>query len=260
MGGIKFGPSGLGGVSDALSNLEEYSSLGFGACEIAFTYGVYIKNKDDSEKIGKRARELGIKLSIHAPYWINFNSADDEKIIKSRERVLRCLEVGTWLGAYRIVFHPGFYGKFSKEETYEKIKNEILEIQKIRKDKKYTPELAPETTGKINVFGSVEEISQLAKDTECGFCIDFAHVLAREKNYNFEKAKKYFPQKDWHVHFSGIEYGEKGEKKHIETEESEIKKLLKNLPKGKNIVIINEAPDPVKDSLKGLGVWGKVGY
>ena len=65
---IRFGPAGLGPVKEAVSNLEEYHRFGLQACEIAFTYGAYIKNKEDAEKIGKKARELGIKLSIHGHY------------------------------------------------------------------------------------------------------------------------------------------------------------------------------------------------
>lgn len=248
---IKFGPAGLGGVKNAISNLEKYHKLGLRACEIAFTYGVYIKNKEDAVKIGSAAEKLGINLSIHAPYWINLNSYDKKKVEESNQRILKCLEVGTWLGAKTIVFHSGFYGKMSKKETYENIKKQILKLQKTRKEKKYTPELAPETMGKINVFGSIEEISNLVKETGCSFCVDFAHILARDKDYNFKEVFAKFKEKEFHVHFSGIVYGEKGEKHHKKTSEKELKILLNNLEKDKNYVIINESPDPIKDSILG---------
>ena len=106
---VKFGPAGLGGVKEAISNLEKYQSLGLKACEIAFTYGVYIKRKEDALKIGKAAENLGIQLSIHAPYWINLNSADKEIIEKSKQRIIRCCDIGTYLGAKKVVFHPGYY-------------------------------------------------------------------------------------------------------------------------------------------------------
>ena len=253
---VKFGPAGLGSVKDAVSNLEKYHKLGLRACEIAFTYGVYIKNKSDAVKIGDEAKRLGIQLSIHAPYWINLNSADKEKIEQSKERILKCLETGTWLDAKVVVFHPGFYGKMNKEETYENIKNAILDLQKKKKEKKYTPELAPETTGKVNVFGSVDEIKKLAEETGCGFCIDFAHILAREKEYKFSEVfKKFSEHKNFHIHFSGIEYSEKGERNHKKTEKPELKKLISALPKNKEIVIINESPSPVEDSLLGLKIY-----
>jgi deoxyribonuclease-4 len=256
---IKFGPAGLGGVNEAVSNLEEYHKLGLKACEIAFTYGVYIKNKEDAEKIGNAAKKLGIELSIHAPYWINLNSEDKEKIRKSKERILRCCEVGTWLGAHRVVFHPGYYGKKSKEEAYENIKNQILELKEEIKVKKYRPKLAPETTGKVNVFGSINEIENLVKDTGCGFCIDFAHILARYKKYKFKEIlEKFKDHKELHIHFSGIEYGKKGERYHKKTEEGEWKKLLENLSKisrDKEVIIINESPDPMGDSVLGLRIF-----
>lgn len=255
---IKFGPAGLGGIKEAISNLEEYHKLGLKACEIAFTYGVYIKKKEDAEKIGKTAERLGIEVSIHAPYWINLNSSEKEKIEKSKERILKCLEVGTYLKAKKVVFHPGYYGKMDKTESYENIKNSILEILEKANKKHYTPKLAPETSGKINVFGNVEEISRLVRDTKCSFCIDFAHVLARYKSYNFKEVLKIFENaENLHIHFSGIEHNEKGEKHHKKTSIEEIKKLIENLPKDKKIVVINESPTPVEDSVLSLALYNR---
>jgi deoxyribonuclease-4 len=251
---VIFGPAGLGGVKEAISNLEKYHKLGLKACEITFTYGVYIKSKDDAKEIGNKAKELGISLSVHAPYWINLNSSDKEKLEKSKERILRCLEVGTWLDASVVVFHPGFYGK-EKENSFENIKARINEIIEEAKKNKYTPQLAPETMGKINVFGSMEEIAKLSKETGCRFCIDFAHILAREKRVEMKKIIKLFPQKEWHCHFSGIDYGEKGEKNHKSTGEKNWKELLLNLPENKTMTIINEAPNPVADSVLGLKIY-----
>lgn len=254
---IKFGPAGLGGVKEAISNLEEYNRLGLRACEIAFTYGVYISKKEDAERIGKKAKELGIELSIHAPYWINLNSADREKIEKSKERILKCCEIGTILEATRVVFHPGYYGKTGKEETYENIKKAVLEIQEKAKKKGFKPILAPETTGKINVFGSIEETHKLSEEAGCGFCLDFAHILARNKSYMFKKVFEKFKDKNIHIHFSGIEHGSKGEKRHKKTPAEELKKLIKNLPKNREIVIINESPCPIEDSVLGLSLYNE---
>ena len=252
---ISFGPAGLGGVDDAVDRLGKYSKKGLKACEIAFTYGVYIKDKEDAEKIGKKAKELGIKLSIHAPYWINLNSKEKKKIEESKKRILNCCKVGDWLGVYAVVFHPGYYSKMDKEETYQNIKNAIIEMQEEIKKNKWKPELAPETTGKINVFGSLEEIRRLVEDTKCSFTLDFAHILAREKSVDYEKIKKLFGKyKNWHCHFSGIEYGEKGERKHKKTGKENWKKLLQNLPKDKEITIINESPYDFEDSVEGLSL------
>ncbi len=254
---IKFGPSGLGGVKEAIHNLENFNKIGLKACEIAFTHGIYLKKKD-AINISKTIKDLNMSISIHAQYWVNLNSNEEKKITATKQRILNCCEIAHYLGAKRVVFHPGFYGKKTPLETFEKIKQGILEMQKAIKEKKYNIELCPETMGKINVFGSIEEISKLVKQTGCGFCIDLAHVLARYKDYKFNLLKKSFPQKTWHCHFSGIEYGEKGEKRHKLTTEKDWKTVLKNLPKNKDITIINESPDPVGDSILGLKILKEI--
>lgn len=261
---IKFGPAGLGAVKEAVQNLETYHKLGLKACEIAFTYGPYIKTEKEALMIRKAAEKFDIELTIHAHYWINLNSEEKEKVEASKKRILDCCKVGTWLGATKIIFHPGYYGTQDKQESYEKIKNEILELQQEIKKKGYTPKLAPETTGKTNVFGSIDEIYNLVKDTKCSFCIDFAHILAREKDYKFDYVLNKFKEFDrMHIHFSGIEYGDKGERNHKQTEENEIKKLVSALAekaKAKNIVVVNESPFPVEDSVLATQVFKNIGH
>lgn len=253
---IKFGPAGIGPVKEAKINLESFAKNGLKACEVAFTYQVYIDEKD-AEEIGEKASELGIELSIHAPYYVNLNSEEKPKREATKKRILECCRIGNALGAKKVVFHPGYYGK-NKEEAYETIKKGILEIMAEIKKKGWKIEIAPETMGKVNVFGSVEEISKLAKETGCSFCLDFAHILARDKKIDFEKIIALFPGKKWHLHFSGIIYGDKGERSHRKTEKNEWKNLLKNLPKDKEIVIINESPDMVNDSIEGLEICQKL--
>lgn len=253
---IRFGPAGIGPVKTSIQVLEQYHKLGLKACEIAFTYSAYIK-PDEAKIIGKKASELDIELSIHAPYFVNLNSSEKEKIEATKQRILKCCEIGELLQAKVVVFHPGYYsnkGKTEKdkEETYNNIKKGVEDIQKVLEEKKWKIKIAPETMGKVNVFGSIDEISKLAKDTGCSFCIDFAHILAREKKVDYDKIAKLFPQKEWHCHFSGIVYGDKGEKHHISTEKDNWKELLKNLPKDKDIRIVNESPTMIDDSVEGL--------
>ncbi len=240
---IKFGPAGLGPVKTAEDVLKKYHRLGLRACEIAFTYSVYIKKEEDAIRIGRKAKELGIELSIHAPYFVNLNSEEKEKREATKKRILECCRVGELLGAKVVVFHPGYYGDIdnsdnystnsqnslmdnsekqlpnnriihNKELAYNNIKTGILDMMQEIKKNQWKIKIAPETMGKINVFGSIEEISNLVKDTGCSFCIDFAHILARDKKVDYAKVEKLFPEKDWHVHFSGIVYGDKGEKHH----------------------------------------------
>jgi len=252
---IRFGPAGMGGAEEAISNLEEFHKSGLRACEIAFTYSVYL-DKEDAVKIGRVADKLGILLSIHAPYFINLNSKEQKKIEASKSRILKCCEIGHYLGAKRVVFHSGYYGDMTNEETYKNIKRAVLEIIDVIKKEKWNVEICPEIMGKRNVFGSIEEIARLHKETGCGFCIDFAHVLARYGKYEFDLIERSFREKKWHCHFSGIVYGDKGEKHHKRTSEEDWNKLFEFLKKlDKEIVIINESPEPVKDSLEGLKIW-----
>jgi deoxyribonuclease-4 len=260
---IKFGPAGIGPVNEAISNLEHFAKLGLRACEVAFTYQVYIHNEEDAVKIGKKAHELGIELSIHAPYYVNLNSEEKAKREATKKRILNCCKMGVLMGASMVVFHPGYYTNKGKtkediEKTFETIKEGIIEIEKEIKKHGWKIKVAPEAMGKINVFGSVEEISKLAKETGCSFCLDFAHILAREKSVDYEKIVKLFPGKKWHLHFSGIIYGDKGERAHRKTKKEEWSELLKNLPKDKEIVIINESPDMVNDSVEGLNIYKKL--
>ncbi len=257
---IRFGPAGLGGVKEAVSNLQTYARLGLKACEIAFTYGIYIKNEEDAVKIGRKAEELDIELSIHAPYWINLNSREKRKIEESKKRILDCCKIGSLLGVSYVVFHPGYYGKMDKGETYLNIKKAVQEIIKEVKKQRWKVKLAPETTGKVNVFGSIDEIKRLVKETGCFFTLDFAHLLARSdgKESYKEMYDKFKEFKNLHCHFSGIVYGEKGERSHKLTPESELKKLLSILPRNKEITIINESPEPVGDSVKALRIYKKL--
>jgi len=257
---VIFGPSGLGGIKEAVSNLEKYSKLGIKACEIAFTYGVYIKNDSDIKVIKEASEKFGIKLSIHAQYWVNLNSAEKEKVEASKKRILDCLRVGERLGCYAVVVHPGYYGKMTKEESFENIKKVVLELMEEIRKNKWKVKLCLETMGKINVFGSVDDIKNLVKETGCGFCLDFAHLKARSNGkMSYKQMVKEFSEfKEWHCHFSGIVYGDKGEKHHILTPKKEIEELLKELEAVKNkcnIVIINESPEPLKDSVLSLNVW-----
>jgi len=147
-----------------------------------------------------------------------------------------------------------------EKETYQNIKKAIEDIQKEIKKQKWNIMLAPETTGKINVFGKEEEILKLVKETSCSFTIDFAHLFARTQGkmkYEemYEKVENF---SGLHCHFSGIDFGDKGEKNHKLTPETELKKLLKILPKNKEIVVINESPDPVGDSIKALKIFNAI--
>src|SRR3989338_10016439 len=151
---IIFGPAGLGPVKTAVQVLEQYHKLGLRACEIAFTYSAYIK-PSECVVIRDKANELGIELSIHAQYFVNLNSSEKEKREATKKRILQCCEIGELLGAKVVVFHPGYYTDKGdtpqkREQTYQAVKEGIIELMTILKKKGWNIQLAPETMGKVN--------------------------------------------------------------------------------------------------------------
>ncbi|MBP7708106.1 TIM barrel protein [Candidatus Pacearchaeota archaeon] len=266
---LRLGPSGIGGKEEAEANLEVFAKMGLKAAEIAFTYGVYL-DEENALRIGERAKKLDISLSIHAPYFVNLNSLEKVKVEASKKRILDCCRVGhylalAWKGKRKtsIVIHPGYYSNMGSSQALENIKKQVLELMEEVKKNKWEVTLCFELMGKINVFGSIDEISQLVDETGCGCCIDFAHVLARyQGDRKLEEIRKAFEKlKVWHVHFSGIVYGDKGEKNHRHTEEKEWKELFeffKTLKGMKEIVVVCEAPNPSGDAVEGLKVSKKI--
>ena len=254
---VRIGPAGIGPIKEIAETFAKYKKLGIKTAEIPFTYGVFIKeerHKKEIEEIKKAVKENDIQLSVHAPYWINLNSEDEEKVEKSKERILKSAKMGELLGAKYVVFHPGYYGKMEPGETYDKIRDEIIDMQNTIKEAGWKIQLAPETTGKVNVFGKEEEILKLVEDTGCFFTLDFSHLLARSRGeMSYKKMVEKVAKFDkLHCHFSGIEWGDKGERKHKMLEEKEIKKLVAALPKDKEMTIINESPDTVADAMNIL--------
>ena len=248
---IKIGPAGSSGLGNE-EGIRHAKELGLSALEVEFTYGVRMSN-DEAKKIGLLAQELGISLSIHAPYYINLNSEERPKVHASKTRILQSCERGHYLGAKYIVFHAGFYGKEDKEKTYQDIKKEIIDLQKTIKQKKWDVMLAPETTGKASQFGDIDELLRLKNETGCHLTIDFSHLKARNNgkiDYN-ELFKKIKHIGHIHSHFSGIEWTAKGERRHLVTETKDIKELLEYIKKyGADVTIINESPDPFGDCVK----------
>lgn len=249
---IMSGPAGLG--SPALKGLEKIKKAGLPAAEVEFTHSIYM-NEKMAKEVGDKAKKLGIKLSIHAPYYINLASHKKSVINSSKRHILKCAELGHHMGAKYVVFHSGYYGKFKKEQAFKMVKDAVLEMQKIIKKNKWNVMLAPETTGKVSQFGDIDELYKLHKQAKCAVCVDFAHMRAKYRgkiDYRYIcSVMKKFRFKPLHAHFSGIVWGPKGEKSHKITPLNEIKELVKWLKKYKfNITVINESPDPFGDAVK----------
>ncbi len=248
---VSIGPGGTAGLGYD-NGLQKISSLGLTALEVELTHGVNMSNAA-AKKAGELAKKLNIRLSVHAPYFVNLASDEKAKVNASKIRILQSCERAFHLGATHVVFHPGFYQKKTAEKTYSLIKEQIKSLMKTVKKKKWNCVLALETTGKHSAFGSLDELLSLVKDTKCSLTIDFAHLKARSEGkmgYGemLDKVKHF---KHIHSHFSGIEWTPKGERRHLLTPEKEIKDLLKEVLKRKlDITIINESPDVIGDACK----------
>lgn len=254
---IKFGVAGFGmPAKEAMPKLKE---SGLQAAEVEFTYGVKM-SENEAEEIGALAKEYGISLSVHAPYYVNLDSEEIKKIRASKSRILDACKKANLLGARCVVFHAAFYGKHTKEECYQMVKEAIIEMHKTIRHREWMVVLAPEVTGKESQFGDLDELIRLHKDTGCFLCIDFAHLKARYNgkiDYNevFEKLKD---EKitELHCHFSGIEFTKKGERRHIPTTENNWREILSLFRKyGFSGTIINESPQTWKDSINGKKLW-----
>lgn len=247
-----------------LAGIERVRELGLDAMELEFVRGVYIKTEEKAQEVKECAEENNVKLSIHAPYFINLNSDEKIKIKQSMERIIGSAEVAHWCGAGSVVIHSAFYGKSTQEEVYDKVKEgyEILCDELLNlgiKDVKLRPELM----GKHSQFGSLEELVKLSNEIGGAVapCIDFGHYIARygEKNNNYESFCNIFETlgekycKDVHIHFSDIEFSEKGERKHLIFDEGTLKwrDMVKAWKKYKiEGIAICESPNIEVDALR----------
>lgn len=255
---IFLGPAGVPICSkdrSTIAGIRKVKELGLNAMEIEFVRQVYMSNKMAKEA-GREAKKLGIKLSVHAPYFINLASEEKEKIEASKKRILDSCERAHYMGADPVVFHPAYFGKRSREECFGMVKKAVKDIQETIKRNRWKVRLAPETTGKHSALGSLKETIQLAKETKCFLCIDPAHLFARKYGkIDFAEvfdAVKPLKFKHLHFHFSGIEYTAKGEKNHVPINHNpDFRSFAKELVKRKqNCTIISESPVLEKDALK----------
>lgn len=250
---ILIGPGGTG--SPAIEGLKEIAKFGLNCVEVEFTHSIYMKSNKIAKEVGDAAKELGIDLSVHCPYYINLLSVEKAKITASMKRILVSAERGHYLGAKYIVFHAGYYGKLTKDQAFEGIKKAMLEMQGVIKKNKWSVMLAPETTGKTTQFGDLDELYRMHKETGCAVCVDFAHMKAKylgKIDYKevFDTMAK-FKFKPLTGHFSGIEWGNGGEKKHTPIVDADMRELLKWILKYKlDIRLINESPDILGDAVK----------
>ena len=230
----KFGTAGLSDSYAAKGfdpqKIAAYTaSFGLTAFEYQCGRGVRLAH-DKAQALGKAAAAQGIALSVHAPYYISMSGLDDEKRLHSVDYLLQSCALVKALGGRRVVFHPGSCGKQSREAALEKALDTMRRAVAACDEAGYGDcILCPETMGKINQLGTVDEVLALcAVDARITPCIDFGHIYARSGGTELIDTASYAALLDklgdalgddravhFHAHFSRIAYTAGGEKCHL---------------------------------------------
>ncbi len=181
----KFGPAGN---SDSFSKIHKSSQaaprwiaeFGLDCYEYQCGKGVHI-GLEAAKKLGAAAAAAGISLSLHAPYFINLANPDPDSLKKTIGYITSACQVADAMGASRVVIHSGALMKRSREEALEIAKKSLKEVLAACDASGFGHiALCPETMGKINQLGDLEEVLQLCMlDERLIPCIDFGHLYAR---------------------------------------------------------------------------------
>lgn len=276
---LYFGTAGIPGISNGtipkikdatVSGIHQVASFELNALEIEFVRGVYLKpsNSEQLELIRKTSEEKNISLSIHCPYYINLSSLDSEIIRNSVGYISQSLIVGQLIGAKVALFHPGYFQKQERADVLTKISTGIEKIIETveKKGNHEKIHIGLELTGKETQVGSLEDIFYFYEKYKVEGVlpvIDFSHQHARKNGYFGEQKNinSFFEQlssypdyiKKMHMHMSGINYSEKGERNHLmfedKTNDFPYKKILEKLKEIKaEGTIICESPIPYRDA------------
>ena len=228
-----FGPGGnseafyAAGYKSSLQAPEFVTSLGLCAYEFEAGRGLRGVTEKTLSALGAAARERGVELSLHAPYFISLSGVDPEMRQKSVSYIVESVGAALWMGADTIVIHTGSAAKISREEAMKLAACTLADTLAAVGD---TPvHLGLETMGKINQLGTLDEVLTLcAMDKHLYPVVDFGHLNARERGGAFPDADAYRRVFDtvaarlgdekaryMHCHFSKIEYTDAGEKRHL---------------------------------------------
>lgn len=231
---VKFGPAGNSesfakmGYKGSLQVPEYIVKMGLDAFEYQCGRGVNI-GEEKARQLGALAAEQGVALSLHAPYYISMSSLEEAKRDNSVGYILASARAVDWMGGQRIVVHSGSCGKLTRERALE------LAVDTMKKALAALDEaglshirVCPETMGKINQLGDLNEVLTLCElDERLLPCIDFGHLNARTHGSlrTMEDFAGIFDEmenrlgtsrmKEFHSHFSKIEYTAGGEKQHL---------------------------------------------
>ncbi|PCN50483.1 hypothetical protein B6U99_04225 [Candidatus Geothermarchaeota archaeon ex4572_27] len=265
--GLHFGTAGVPLASPKPSSVEGIKTvrqLGLDAMELEFVRGVRMSDRL-AEEVRRVSSELNVLLTAHAPYYINLNSPDESKVEASVRRIMDTARAAHKCGGWSIVFHPAYYGDDDPSTVHERVKRALRRVVEGLRDEGVEVWVRPETAGGLAEYGNLHEVVALSQEVEGVLpCIDFAHIHARTNGaYNtydeiasiFTLLEKELGEeclKNMHMHFSGIEYSERGEVKHVNLEESDYNyEALARALRDFNVegVIISESPNIEGDAL-----------
>ena len=230
----RFGPAGN---SDSFYNSGHKSSLetfpwlrekGLDVFEYQCGHGARTR-EETARQLGEKARECGIGVSLHAPYYISLASKDEEKRLNSLTYILQSARIVDWMGGRRILVHPGGLGGLSREGATALAMDTLRRAQEALDAEGLSHiHICPETMGKINQLGDFDEVLTFCSvDDRFLPCVDFGHLNSRtmgqvnsrkafaalldemENRLGRDRASRF------HVHFSKIEYSAGGEKRHL---------------------------------------------
>ena len=251
--------TGKGSYTQAFNVLKEMNLDGM---ELEFVHGVRMSdtNRDFVKNMSK-----DFIITAHGPFYINLNSQEEEKIDASLQRIIDTASVASEAGAFSITYHAAFYMGKDKETVYNQVKTQTRRIIEILENENINVWIRPETTGKATQWGDIDEIINLSKEFEQVLpCVDFSHLHARTAGeYNtydeFSKVLEkmgneigQYALENFHGHLAGIEYTAKGEKQHLNLENSDMnyKDLLKAMKEfGVKGALVCESPN-IEDDCK----------
>ncbi len=227
----KFGPAGN---SDSFSKAHKSSlaapkwiaDFGLDCYEYQCGKGVHV-GEETARKVGENARAAGISLSLHAPYFINLANPDQTSLEKTIGYIIAGCQVADWMGAGRVVIHSGALMKRTRREALDIARKSLAQVVAVCDSLGFGHiALCPETMGKINQLGDLDEVLQLCTlDERLVPCIDFGHLYARSLGADdgLEACVRMLDRvgevlgaeraANFHSHFSHIEFTPKGGEK-----------------------------------------------
>ena len=237
---ILFGPSGNSenffnsGLKTSEQSASWVRNLGLDAFEYSFGRGV-LMSEEKALSIGKAFSDNNVKISVHAPYYINFSNSDPEMIDKSIGYVLKSADMVRLMGGNRVIIHPATQGKDSREVAFKRALDNVKRLTDVIYSSNMDDLIyCPETMGKMGQIGTIEDITSICMiDIVYVPTVDFGHVNSREQgslvtidDYNNRLLYMidnlgYERMKHFHIHFSKIQYGAKGEIRHLNFDDSQ---------------------------------------